>query len=196
MPVPHAEKLLELARGGERLNTRDRRHCIAFLMAADPSHTNVAMGELFQVSERQIRDDKLKLRKERAKLVKEEDVGLVIADLSIAFDNQLRDIETSKRKCKLGSQTYVNHCKEIATLVLKKVQALQELGYLPKNLGQMTTTKFEYKSVVAKDGSVDTRPVDMTFEVEEAEYEDVTPRQLTSGDEDESAEEDLESNGS
>lgn len=180
MAIPHAEKMIERARNGERLGTKDRRHCVAFLMAADPSHSNVALGDLFGVSERQIRADKLKLRQDRAKLVKEEDVGLVIADISLAFENQLRDIERSKGKCRLGSQIYLNHCKEIASLVLKKVASLQELGYLPKNLGQMTTTRYDYQAVVAKDGSVDTRPLHMTFgdDVQEGEFEEVQIKQI------------------
>jgi hypothetical protein len=184
MAIPHAEALIKRAREGERLGTKDRRHCIAFLMAADPGHTNVSLGELFKVSERQIRDDKLRLRQERAKLVKEEDVGLVIADIALAFENQLRDIETSKRKAKLGSGHYLNHCKTVCELIVKKIQVLQELGYLPKNLGQMTHTKYEYKATVDKmTGAVDTRPVHMTFDdsIEDGEFEEVvTTRQLSS----------------
>jgi hypothetical protein len=159
--LPQSEQLLERARAGERLTTKERRHCVAYNMAKAPDISNVAMGELFQVSERQIRLDKQYIRQERAKLVKEDDVGLVIADIAMSFDNEVQDIQRSKTKCKIGTPAYLNHCKTIFDLQLAKVKALQDLGYYPKSLGNLTVDKFEYVAVVGKDGSVNTRPIEL-----------------------------------
>lgn len=162
--VPQAEKLLERAQKGERLNTKDRRHCLAYLDVAKPDYTNVALAELFKVTERMIRVDRDKIRKQKAEIVKKEDIGLVIADIALCFDRQVRDLEHSKAKCKVGSAVYLNHCKAIFNLQLEKVRALQELGFYPKNLGNMTVDKFEYKAVMLADGSITTRPVNMQFD--------------------------------
>jgi hypothetical protein len=186
MALPHAEKLIERARRGERLGTKDRRHCISFLMTTQPDATNVEMGQLFQVTERAIRIDKKYIREERAKLIKQDDIGLVIADIAMSFDNQVRDIEKSKRKCKLGGRPYLEHCKAIFNLQLQKVKALQELGYYPKNLGNMTVEKFEYKAIVGKDGSVNTRAIEGYEEDDaiDAEFEEVRQKQLTASEHD------------
>jgi hypothetical protein len=168
---PQAEQLIDRARAGERLNTGDRRHCISYLMATQPDMTKVAMGDLFHVNEAMIRQDFKKIREEKAKLVKEDDIGLVIADIALTFERQVIDIERSKKKCELGSRAYMDHCRAIARMQVDRVELLQNLGYYPKNLGNMTIDKFEYKSVVTKDGSVDTRRVDMTIEVDQSETE-------------------------
>jgi hypothetical protein len=178
MALPHAEKLIERARQGERLPSKERQHCVSFLMATQPSATNVELGILFGVSERQIRQDKDKIRRDRAKLLKEDDIGLVIADIAMSFDNQVRDIEASKRKCKYGSRTFLEHCKAIFKLQMDKVVALQNLGYYPKNLGQMTVEKFEYTAIVSPDGSASSLPTKLMIEdgsIQEAEYEVIDP---------------------
>lgn len=164
MAIPYADKLIERAQKGERLTAKDRRHCVGYLMGTRPEMTNVEIGELFQVSEGLIRADKKRIRHERARLIKEEDVGLVIADIAIECDRQIRDLEASKMKCAKGTRPFVEHCKAIVDTRLKSVKALQELGYYPKSLGNLTVERFEYRAVVGKDGSVDTRPVDLRFD--------------------------------
>lgn len=156
--IPQAEQLLERAAAGERLTTKERRHCVAFNMVKVPDATNVAMAELFQVSERQIRLDKQHIRQERAKLIKEDDIGLVIADIMVSFENQVSNLQKGQAKAKVGSRDYLEYCKTIFNFRLQMVKALQELGYYPKNLGNMTVDKYVYKATVSADGSVTTGP--------------------------------------
>lgn len=152
--IPEAEQLLERAKHGERLTTKERRHCVSYNMAKHPEISNVAMADVFKVTERVIRLDKKFIREERAKLIKEDDIGLVIADIHQSFENQVNDIEKGKKKCKEGSRDYLEYCKAIFNLRLQTVKALQELGYYPKNLGSMTVDKYLYTAEVTKDGSV------------------------------------------
>lgn len=172
-----AEKLLERARAGERLNSSDRRHCVGWLLATQPHLTKVSMAVDFQVSEGQIRQDVLKIRQEKAKSVREDDIGLVIADVAFTFERQVLDIEKSKNSCELGSRNYLEHCKALARMQVERIELLQGIGYYPKNLGNMTVQKFQYTAVVSKDGSVDTRPTNLLLnddgQVLDAEYEDV-----------------------
>lgn len=182
MPIPEAQKLLQRAQAGEKLTPKERRHCIAFLMATAPETNQTDMADWFGVSERQIRFDKRHIREERAALIKEEDIALVIADIAFSFDNQVRDIETSKRKCDKGTRTYLEHCKAVFDMQLRRVKALQDLGYYPKNLGNMVIDRYVYAAEVGKDGSVNTRPVDLQFAedgtVIEADYEEVAQNLL------------------
>lgn len=176
--TPTAEKLLEAAKNGDKIGTADRRHVVAYMMATQPHVTNVELAEVFGVTERTIRADKLKVREERSKRIKEEDVGLVIADILIDFDRNIADIEKSKKAAKAGSGTYLAHCVSAMDMRLKTAKALQDLGYLPKNLGNMTVTKFNYQSVVLKDGHVETRRVESFEDVQDAEVEDIAPKEL------------------
>src|SRR4051812_1330053 len=103
MAVANAEKLIERARKGERLTAKERRYCVAFLIGSGSRDTNNELGELFQVSERMIRNDKRTIKEDRIKDLNEENIGLVIADIAITLERQMRDIENSKRKCSMGS---------------------------------------------------------------------------------------------
>jgi predicted transcriptional regulator len=182
--IPVAQKLLETAQSGERkLTTSERRHVVAYLMATQPDVTNVELAETFGVTERTLRMDKQHIREEKARFIKEDDIGLVIADIALDFERQVRDIERSKAKAKLGSDTFLKHCTSAMELRLKMVKSLQDIGYLPKNLGNMTVESYEYKAVVHRDGSVETRPLNY-FDGEEPrvlEGQVVETRQLPSG---------------
>jgi hypothetical protein len=124
----------------------------------------VEMASLFNVSERQISLDKAHIRETKARFLRDEmskDMGLVIADIAMDFEQQVNDIEKSKKQCKLGSKAYVDHCTSVFRMRLEMIKSFQDIGYLPKNLGAMTVEKFEYKATVSKDGAVNTRSVDM-----------------------------------
>lgn len=188
MALANAEKLIQRAQTGERLKRRERLHCIGYIMATMPTLTNREIGEIFGITERAVRKDKVDVKEERASQIREEDIALVIADIAMTYDCQIRDIEKSKIKCKHGTKDFLEHCKTIFDMQYRKVQALQNLGYYPKNLGNMTVEKFEYKAIVNSDSSVvTTRKVDVIdtpkeieapvlrdLEILDAEFSDVT----------------------
>lgn len=161
--IPNAEKFVERAQKGEQLTVKERRHAISYLTVTRPELTGSALAQLFKVSEPTIRIDKQRIREAKAEMIQKEDIGLVIADIAICFERQIRDMESSKNHCKVGSVAYLGHCKAIFQMQLQKVEALQKLGYYPQNLGNLTVQKFEYKAIVNADGSVLTRPMDMKF---------------------------------
>jgi hypothetical protein len=159
--IPVTEQLLDVARKKIRkLTSKERRQCVVYLLTVDPDTTNVSLAQLFDVSERTIRNDFRTFRKEKAKFIKEDDVGLIIADIALDYERQIRDIERSKAKAKIGSRTFLDHCTSAMELRIKMVKALQDLGYYPKNLGNMTIEKFDFKAEVNQlTGAVVTRPV-------------------------------------
>lgn len=155
------ERLLEDAKAGIKLEVDDRRRVIRYLMVVNPENTNIDLASTFQVSESMIRKDKATIRQEIADDLRKDDVGLVIADIEFNFRRQLRGLEASKAKCHLGSTEYRLHCQAILDIELRKTKMFQDLGYLPKNLGNLTTESYEYAAVLIKDGSVESRPMNL-----------------------------------
>lgn len=152
--IPATLQLLEESRQ-RKLTTKERRQCVVYLKATDPDVTNTSMAEMFGVTERTIRQDLQAFRREKAQFIKDDDVGLIIADIALDYERQIRDIERSKAKAKIGTLTFLKHCTDAMDLRIKQVKALQDLGYYPKNLGQMTVQKFDFKAIVNQlDGSV------------------------------------------
>jgi len=185
MAIPKAEKLIALAQTGERLVAKDRLHVVRYMMATRPDETNQSIADLCQVSERMIRKDKDAIRREKAQLIREDDIANVIADIAMNFDRQIKDLEASKKskECKPGTRTYLEHCKTIFTLELNKVAALQNLGYYPKSLGTLTTQKFEFTASVGIMEGEGTKPAAVTARADsdealEAEFTDVLEPRL------------------
>jgi hypothetical protein len=166
-----AQQILTRADGGEKVSAQDRRHALVYLKATQPQLSIDELSQMFHVSSRMISEDRVIIREEKAKVLKDElskDLGLVIADIAMDFEKQVSDLEKSKGKAKLGSKPYIDHCNSIFNLRMKMIECYQNIGYLPKNLGAMTVEKFEYRATVSLDGSVNTRQVEQFDEKAEA----------------------------
>jgi hypothetical protein len=155
----NAQKLLEKAQGGGWVTPQERRHVVAYLLATQPDLPNSELADLFRVKEATIRLDKKGIREKIARDLKDEDVGMVIADIIVNFRRQLRDIEFSKARAKVGTHQYVAHCKAALEMHLNITKMLQDLGWYPKHLGNLVKEEFIWKAEVSIDGSVATRAV-------------------------------------
>lgn len=153
------ENLIHNAETGVKLNASDRRRCVGYLMTTQLGLSNTEMAAKFGVSEKTIRDDKKFVKADLISEMRDEDAGAVAADLAFNFRRQLRDLELSKQACKLGSKEYLAHCNSILDIELKRMRALQDLGLLPKNLGNVSVETFEYAAVVIKGDQIDARPI-------------------------------------
>jgi hypothetical protein len=181
--IPVTQKLLDEA-STRKLSAKERRQCVVYLKTTNPDVTNVSMAELFQVTERTIRQDLQAFRREKARFIKEDDVGLIIADIALDYERQIRDIERGKAKATVGSKTFLDYCTAAMELRLKCVKALQDLGYYPKNLGNMTIKKFDFKAIVNKmDGSVTTVRAEKLSDQEDVIDAEFDVKELTDGSE-------------
>lgn len=158
--LTRSEELYAKAAAGEKLETDQRRDVIAYLMVVNPELTNSDMARLFGLSEGAIRKDKEIIRKRAADELSGEDVGLVIADIRRTYDRFVKDINAAMKLASAGTKTYLDYQKSLVDYQLKMIEALQSLGFYPKNLGILQKNQFVFKSVVAKDGSIDTRAID------------------------------------
>jgi hypothetical protein len=153
--TPVAEQLVDQARRGEKLLMEDRRHAIAYLMYTEPNLSNIELGKMFQVDEGTIRHDVKRIKNKNADTIKEDtDVKLIIADLIAARDRALLEIETAKKMLraagKQDSPNMLNFIKASVEMHMKVTEALQNMGWLPKNIGAITVNKHVFKAVVQK----------------------------------------------
>lgn len=140
--------------------------------------SNTEMAAKFGVSEKTIRDDKKTIKAALVSEMRDEDASAVAADLAFNFRRQLRDLELSKQNCRLGSKEYLGHCTAILDIELKRMRALQDLGLLPKNLGNMTVDTFEYAAVVIKGDQIDARAVHAFDENTQKELKQLSQKAL------------------
>jgi hypothetical protein len=150
MAIIQAEQWLDLARQKQPLTTEQRRHVVAYLMSrpGDDCPSISESAELFGVSDRTIANDRKAIREAVAEEVKDEDVGLILADLRLCFNKVMRNIEKSAQKAKLGTMTYLEHQKSSFKLQQDYVKGLQDLGVLPKDLGTLHVEKFQFTASV------------------------------------------------
>lgn len=125
----------------------DRRIAITTSLLTD-SKSNAEFAEELQVSERTITRDRTAIRRDIAETIRSEDVGLVLADIRIAFDKNMRDIGESKKQAHPGTKTYLDHATAEFRMVQDYVSALMDLGVFPKNLGVVHTEKYEFSATV------------------------------------------------
>lgn len=155
--VPSRSEILVLAaEKGEKLEADARRDAVAYLTVVRPDLSNMDMARLFQCSEGLIRRDKESNRKRMAEELSNDDISLVINDIRRTYETVSTELAKSLKACANGTMTKLNHLKTQMEFQQKYVESLQSLGFLPKNLGNLTKTEFIFKAHVAKGGGVNT----------------------------------------
>ena len=152
----HCELLILSAEHGEKLEAEPRRDAIAYLTVVRPDLSNMDLSRLFHCSETLIRKDKDANRKRMAEDLGNDDISLVINDIRRTYETVSTELQRSLKECANGTMTKLNHLKTQMEFQSKYVEALQSLGFLPKNLGNLTKTQFIFKAHVAKGGGVNT----------------------------------------
>jgi hypothetical protein len=157
--LSHSEILVLSAEKGEKLEADARRDAVAYLTVVRPDLSNMDLSRLFQCGESLIRRDKETNRKRMAEELGSDDISLVITDIRRTYETVSMELQKSLKECANGTMTKLNHLKTQMEFQSKYVEALQSLGFLPKNLGNLTKTQFIFKAHVAKGGGVNTTSV-------------------------------------
>ena len=142
------------------LSCDERRSAIAHYLVTDGSISNGQLATQFGVSESMIRKDKAAIRDTMAEELRSADPGRAVADAFMVFHRQLRDLELSKKKASPGSREYLGHCKALMDIQMQILKAQQDLGFLPKNIGSLSVSKFEYSAILMPDGTISARPIE------------------------------------
>jgi hypothetical protein len=87
------------------------------------------------------------------------DGSLVAQDLIQSFNEFCSQLDASTKETTNGTSNKLKHLQAKIDYKLKIIAALQSLGLLPRDLGNMTRTEFIFKATVAKGGGVTTAPV-------------------------------------
>lgn len=163
--VLRAEALMNLG-NDEKLSIEDRRDAVMYLMGVRPDLNNLELARIFKVNEKTIRTDKELIRKRVAEeIVKGDDISLFVSDLRRAFENIKAELAKSTKRCQYGTNTWLAHKKFEWDLEQGIIARLQDLGVLPKNLGNLTKTEFVFKAHVTKGGGVNVTPVESQTEL-------------------------------
>lgn len=170
--VLRAETLMKTG-DDEKLEAEERRDAVMYLMGVRPDLNNLDLARIFKVNEKTIRVDKDLIRKRVAEeIVKGDDISLFVSDLRRAFENIKSELAKSTKKCEYGTNTWLAHKKFEWELEQGIIARLQDLGVLPKNLGNLTKTEFIFKAHVAKGGGVNTVPVETQEELKTIEAQE------------------------
>lgn len=161
--------------GEEKLNADDRRGALAYLMVVRADMSNYELGSLFKVSEGLIRKDKELVRKQMADEAPADDINVFLSDLRRYYETCRTALARSTKKCTEGTAVMLAHIKAAWDLEKEYLEAMQGLGVLPKNLGNLTKTEYIFKAHVSKGGGVNTTVVagkeDLkTIEAKEVKY--------------------------
>lgn len=170
-----AEETIKKAQQGEKVTTEERRHAIEYIMGVYPDWSNVKLSQIFDVDVKTIRNDKKIIKTANAERVREDtDVKLIIADLLAARERALQEIEEGKKDIvvskKTGTPNHLAWIKAGLEIHIRVTEALQNMGWLPKNIGAISITKNVFKAVVQTNtGIVETRPVDLLDDIRPGE---------------------------
>lgn len=171
--VLRAEALMNSG-SDEKLEVEDRRDAVMYLMGVRPDLNNLELARIFKVNEKSIRTDKDLIRKRVAEeIVKGDDISLFVSDLRRGYERIKVELAKSTKKCEYGTNTWLAHTKFEWELEKEIIEALQGLGVLPKNLGNLTKTQFIFKAHVAKGGGVSVTPVESDEDLKTIEAEEV-----------------------
>lgn len=145
--------LLESVKAGNRLTREERRLCVAHLEATE-LYTDKELASLFRVTPGVISKDREKIREDRASIlsvVKPVDFVVDYLDNQKYVLGRLRgiieDVKTSTKESVMALDKY-------SLAVQRTMDTLQNLGALPKHLGQITVMEERWVAEIADGGHI------------------------------------------
>lgn len=153
-------ELLEIAKTKTRkLTPRERRSLISFIDEAgvkDASghpveYTNYELAALLDVDEKTIRLDKRRILKEYASIITPEDAMSFVAEFVKGHDDLLRRAYAGLRQSPEGTLAHQNYLKILSDLSKRRVTMLQEIGAIPKELGNLNVNQELWEAYVLDD---------------------------------------------
>ena len=154
-------ELLDIARTKTRkLIARERRQVIEYIDEAgykdsagqDAELTNYELADLFGVDEKIIRMDKRKIMREYTGLITPQESMVFVGSFLKAHDDLIRRAVKGLSASPLGTLAHQNYLKIISDLLKRRITILQEIGAIPKELGNLNVTHEEWQAYVTDDG--------------------------------------------
>lgn len=160
--TPVAE-LLDIAQNKtRRLTPRERRSVIRYVeehgvkdaaTGVSKPLSNYQLADLFSVDEKIIRIDKRKLLKDYTKLITPEDAMVYVGTFMQGHDDLLRRAIKALDDMPHGTLAHAKYLQITSDLHKRRVQMLQEIGALPKELGNLNVNEELWEAVIQDDGN-------------------------------------------
>jgi hypothetical protein len=180
-PEISVSELLEIAkRKSRKVKPDERRRVIRLLeeswsTAGYPQEpSNYELADLFDVDESIIRRDKRKIEKEYTSVITPDDAMSFVGWYCKGIDALIRDARAGMLASPLGSLGHQNYIKILADLRKRKIEMLQEIGAIPKELGTLNTTEETWEAYVLPDGTTGNQKMPTLQQQQEDEAEDDT----------------------
>jgi hypothetical protein len=165
-----AHDIIERARVGQEVSAEERRHAIVFTKGQHPDISHRQLAEMFGVSESMIRKDMSKINQDLSEDMKATFKDTVIGELIHEHNNMHAALLRSLKAAPLGTNTYVAHCQALFKIRKDTIEVLQNIGALPKTLGEVSVKKEVFQAQVMPGTSqMVTRPLNMFDDFEEGE---------------------------
>lgn len=165
-----AQQFLDKAAAGEPLTSNERRHALLYVQGQNPNVTQRELAAMFGVSESQIRKDIQKIKSDMQDQAKATYMDTVVQDLIHEQHNVYEAISDSLKVAQKGTRVYLDHLTARHKVRLDTIRILQDIGALPKNLGEVSVKKEVFKAEVAQGSNqVVTRPLDLFDGFEDGE---------------------------
>lgn len=114
--------------------------------------SNYQLAELFQCDEKIIRIDKKKLLKALASSITPENAMGFVARYIQEHDDLIAKAKKGLDKTTAGGSSHRAYLALLSELALKRLKALQEIGVVRKELGNLNVSKEVWQASVDEDG--------------------------------------------
>ena len=154
-------ELFEIAQSKTRkLTPQERREVITYLEEAgarDKSGvskplSNYQLAELFDVDVKVIRVDKKKILKEYTSAITPDEAMVFVGTFMQGHDDLLRRTVKALNEIPHGTLTHAKYLQLASDLHKRRVQMLQEIGALPKELGNLNVNEELWEAYISDDG--------------------------------------------
>jgi hypothetical protein len=146
--------LLKLAESGAQLGTQQRRRVIASLDAGDKYHTAEELGVMLHVDDRTIRSDRYKIGHSYAQNMDPQHAMRFVVDFVQDHDRMIRKARRALDNAVEGTLAHQNYLKLLSDLSKRKIETLQSIGAIPKELGRLNVSEEHW--VATTEGDVTT----------------------------------------
>ena len=136
--------LYKSAQQGNKLTPTERRSVISYLEETGTQASNWELAQLFQVDEKVIRRDRLRLLRQYASQINPKLAMQYVAKYARSHERYLSQAREALSKAQVGTLSHQNYLKLCSDLEQRLLGVMQDVGIVPKELGHMAISKEEW----------------------------------------------------
>lgn len=157
------EELLDLAQLGRKLKPRERVQVMVWLERSGEidKYSEHDVAKIFGCKVGAVKKYRRKARTELASAITAEEAMNYMADFVRSLNYVIKEAKEALKDDRMrGTGIGQAYLRILMDAESEKVDKLQSVGVIPKELGRLTTVKEEWVAEVSPDGPVSCRPAD------------------------------------